>query len=412
MINLRYSSQKMQELWSEFNKYETWLAVERVMIKAICDSSTVNIVDEISLLAINIQDIVLEEQLVKHDVLAFVNVMIRQLSPQASSYFHRGLTSSDIVDTATSIRLRHAADYIKKALLNCLVTIHGLREEYKNVKLMGRTHGQYAEVMTLNDKFDLWLDELTRDVNRVALAYDEVSYGKLSGPVGNNYTGNRDLEERALHLIGLKPAVANQIIPRDRYVHFCSVCTIAAGTIAKIAADIWGLARSDVGEITYVNKGAQKGSSSMPHKQNPWPLETIWGLTRIIRAYNGAMLESQFTWHERDISNSSVERFALPGITSLTEYVINSLTDVLLDHLVFNVDIMQEHINETKPTGKLLTVLQTCGVDRGTAYNLCEKITKKINNGTPDDEAIRECLCAILSSEDEVNKTMEEIGWQ
>jgi adenylosuccinate lyase len=394
----------MSDLWSEEAKYAYWLTIERAMMLYFCngDDELKKEIENLSISDSLIKEFKEEEKIVKHDVLAFVNVISRKLSDKGSSLLHKGLTSSDIVDTAMALRLVKAIGVIQGELIKCIEELVKIRDDNGTIQIIGRTHGQYAIPMTINHKINIWLAELIRNNNRVKNVRKEIMAGKLSGPVGTRFGHiNQEDERSILNIIGLDvESYANQVVQRDRYSMMVCILAIIASSIEKFSKDLWGMARSDVGEISLVQSEGQKGSSSMPHKVNPWQFETIWGLARMVRSHVVPMIESNALWHERDISNSSVERFVLPDITTIVDYMLRTFTSII-QSVRFNETVIKERLNTDGRrylSALLLFELQNAGIRRERAYALCDRVisntdtSKDIKEAILEDEEIVELL--------------------
>ncbi|MEK7308421.1 MAG: adenylosuccinate lyase, partial [Nitrospirota bacterium] len=314
----RYSRPEMAKIWEPENKFRKWLDVEI----AACEAwAKLGEIPSKSLYTIkkrakfNISQIDKIEKTVKHDVIAFLTSVAKNVGPD-SRFIHKGLTSSDILDTALALHMKEASDIIIDDIKNLLVVLKTNAYKYRNAVQMGRSHGIHAEPTTLGLKFALWYDEMGRNLKRIKNAKELVSFGKLSGAVGTFAGIPPFIERYVCKKLGLHPApVSTQIIQRDRHAEFMNTLALIAATIEKIALEIRHLQRTEVLEAEEPFEEGQKGSSAMPHKRNPVGCENLCGLARIVRSNSMAAMEDIALWHERDISHSSVERIIIPDST-------------------------------------------------------------------------------------------------
>ncbi|UQZ89357.1 adenylosuccinate lyase [Deltaproteobacteria bacterium Smac51] len=376
----RYQRQVMRQLWSLENQYATWLEVELAVASAQAELGLIP-ADAPSAVAekaaINVERIAAIEEEVRHDVIAFVT-SIEELAGPPARYFHYGLTSSDVLDTALALRLVRAIDIILEDLEALLEAIKRRAFEFKNTLTIGRSHGIHAEPTTFGLKLAIFYDEFQRHKVRLLAARKTIAVGQCSGPVGNfSAPGiSPDVEARAMASLGLKPApVSSQIIQRDRHAEYFTALSLLASSMEKMAVEIRHLARTEVGEVEEPFGKGQKGSSAMPHKKNPIGAENISGLARVVRANSLAAQEDVALWHERDISHSSVERIIGPDSTSLTDYMLVRLTG-LIDGLVVHPDRMARNLALTGGlynSQELLLTLCDKGLSRVEAYRLIQR---------------------------------------
>src|SRR5262245_47843505 len=311
----RYSRPEMARLWSDQNRFATWLAVEIAATEVLTERG---IVPREALAAIrerarfDVKRIDEIEQEVQHDVIAFVSNVAESVGPEGR-WVHYGLTSSDVVDTALAMRMRDACRLIDADVEALQTAVKARAHEFKNAPMIGRTHGVHAEPMTFGLKLALWYAELARGRERLAAATERISVGKLSGAVGTFSHLGPDVEEDVCARLGLAPApIASQVLQRDRHAEVMTTLAILAATLEKIATEIRALQKTEVRELEEPFGKKQKGSSAMPHKRNPVGCEQVTGLARLVRANALAALENVALWHERDISHSSVERVIVP----------------------------------------------------------------------------------------------------
>jgi adenylosuccinate lyase len=375
----RYTRPEMGRIWTLDNKYRKWLDVEL----AVCEVQTERGVipqdawDEIKAKAdFDSRRIDEIEATVHHDVIAFLTSVAEKVGP-ASRYIHLGMTSSDMLDTATSLQLKQAGHILLDDLRTLRETLGRRALEHKNTVCIGRSHGIHAEPTTFGLKMALWYDEARRNLERLEAAVETVSVGKISGAVGTFAHLDPVIEERVCEKLGLKPApVSTQVVQRDRHAHFLSVLAVIGASLEKIAIEIRHLQRTEVMEAEeYFAKG-QKGSSSMPHKRNPITCERITGLARLLRSNAMAGLENVALWHERDISHSSVERVILPDSTILLDYILHKTID-LIDRLLVYPERMKENLERTRGlifSQRLLLMLVQKNITREDAYKLVQDL--------------------------------------
>ena len=372
----RYSLPEIAKVWSLENKYRTWLKVELAVCTAynkigkIPDTSYENIIRKAKFNVNEIQEI---ENVTKHDVIAFLTNVAKYVG-EDSRFIHLGLTSSDVGDTSFSLLLKESLELILKKIEILRESLRNQALRYKHTPVMGRTHGIHAEPVTFGFKLLIFYEEIKRAEERIKTAIKSVSFGKLSGAVGNYANISPEVEQAALDILGLKHILSNQVIQRDVYADaFYSLASIAA-SCEKIALEIRHLMRTEVAEAEEPFAPGQKGSSAMPHKKNPIVSENICGLSRVVRSNLIASLENIPLWHERDISHSSVERIIAPDSTILVYYIVHQLT-YLIENLVVKEENMLKNINLTKGvifSQKVLLVLIDKGMLREDAYKIVQ----------------------------------------
>ena len=374
----RYSRPKMKEIWSDENRFKKWLEVEIAVLEAQAELEEIEqeVVDEVKQKALfTIEEIRKAEEETHHEMVAFINVIQSKISDEAKRWFHFGLTSSDIMDTALALQLREASDIIAADLKAVMNTIKNMAHKYRYTPIMGRTHGMHAEPTTFGLKVAVWYDEFNRHKKRFKEAMDQVLVGKISGAVGNFATIDPEVEEKVLKKLKLKPEkAATQIVHRDRHAFYIATLALIASTIEKIATEIRSLQRTEIAEVEEPFATKQKGSSAMPHKRNPVKSEQLCGLARLVRSYVIPAMENIVLWHERDISHSSVERVILPDATTLIDYMLDRL-NYILSGLRVNTDKMMENIMLTRGhifSQRLMHRLIRAGLPRETAYLLVQ----------------------------------------
>jgi adenylosuccinate lyase len=369
----RYTRAPMKKIWSEENKYNRWLEVEILALEAweILGAVPKGTASEVRAKAkVDPKRIDEIEREVRHDVIAFVSQVAETVGDQGK-YIHYGLTSYDVVDTALSSLLRDALKAIILGVDEMTGVLRELALKYKNTPCIGRTHGVHAEPMTFGLIVALWYEEMRRNRERLQNAMADISVGKLSGAVGTYAHVDPFVERYVCKRLDLSPApISNQIVQRDRHAACVSTLAVTASTLEKIAYDLRGLARTEVREIEEPFRAGQKGSSAMPHKKNPVGLEQICGMARLMRGYAQAALENNLLWHERDISNSSVERIILPDATTLLDYMLHRMIGILRDMRVYP----ERMLRNLELTGGLvfseevLLALVESGLSREEAY--------------------------------------------
>jgi len=374
----RYTRAEMAELWSLENKYRKWLEVEIAVCEAwaemgeIPEDALKTIKEKADFDVKRIDEI---EQTVKHDVIAFLTSVAEHVG-EASRFIHKGLTSSDILDTAMALLMRDAADIIIRDIKTLMEVLKEKAIKYKNTPCMGRSHGVHAEPMVFGLKFALWYEDMKRNLERMQRAKEVISYGKLSGAVGTFSNIPPEIEEKVLKKLGLKPEpVATQVVQRDRHAEYLQALALVAATIEKIAVEIRHLQKTEVLEVEEPFTLGQKGSSAMPHKRNPVGCENLSGLARVVRANTIAALENIALWHERDISHSSVERIIIPDSTTLVNYMLRRLTGILQGLHVYP-DRMKENISRSYNlffSQRVLLALTEKGLTREDAYSLVQR---------------------------------------
>lgn len=378
----RYTRHEMAEIWEPRNKFQKWLDVEIAACEAWAKlgkipARSLSIIK--SRAKFNISRIDKIEKTVKHDVIAFLTSVAENVGQEAR-HIHKGLTSSDILDTSLAILMRDSADIIIKDIKGLMSVIKTSAHKYKNTLQMGRSHGIHAEPTTFGLKFALWYEEMKRNLSRVKTARDTINYGKLSGPVGTFSSIPPFIERYVCKKLSLKPApISTQIIQRDRHSEFMNALAMTAAGIEKIALEIRHLQKTEMLEVEEPFQRGQKGSSAMPHKRNPVGCENLSGLARIVRSNASAAMENIPLWHERDISHSSVERVILPDSTILIDYMLARLTGILKGLHVYP-EKMRENINKSYGlycSQKVLLRLVEKGLSRNNAYRLVQKNAMK-----------------------------------
>ncbi|PIQ89773.1 MAG: adenylosuccinate lyase [Candidatus Omnitrophica bacterium CG11_big_fil_rev_8_21_14_0_20_42_13] len=378
----RYSRPEISQIWSESNKFSKMLEIELLAMEAqvklgkVPRSALAQVRKKAKFNTGNIKRI---EEKTQHDVVAFITEVSRHIGKNAS-YFHIGLTSSDVLDTALSLQCREALDIIISGLDKLEKALLRKVKRYKNSVCIGRTHGIHAEPTTFGLKAASWYTETLRAKKLLFAARETVSFAKISGAVGTYSNIDPFVEKHVASRLNLNiEPVSTQIIPRDRYAVCLSNLAVLAAGLERIALEIRHLQRTEVLEAEEPFSKGQKGSSAMPHKRNPVVCERICGLSRIIRTNALAGLENVAVWHERDISHSSVERIILPDSTILLDYMLAKMAEVV-DGLIVYPDNMLKNLVKTRGlifSQRVLTMLMDKGLKRMSAYEIVQRNAMK-----------------------------------
>ena len=378
----RYTRSEMGRIWSDENRFRTWLAVEVAATETLAEAG---IVPKAAAKAIreradfNVNRIFEIEAEVKHDVIAFTTAVAEIVGPHAR-WFHYGLTSNDVVDTAQALLIQQASVLIAGDLERLARVLEHRAWEFKDTPMIGRTHGVHAEPITFGFKIANWYSETQRNIARFTAATEDLRVGKFSGAVGTFAHLSPELEEKMCARLGLKAAaVSSQVIQRDRHAHYLATLAVIASTLDKIATEIRHLQRTEVREAEEFFSEKQKGSSAMPHKRNPVTCEQISGLARVVRANAQAGFENVPLWHERDISHSSAERVIIPDSTTLADYLLHK-TSNLIETMFVYPERMLANLHSTRGlvfSGQLLLDLVEAGVSRENAYRLVQGHTMR-----------------------------------
>jgi adenylosuccinate lyase len=373
----------MGAIWEDQNKYQRWLDVELAVVETLAEDGTIpkkdaeEIRNRASFSVDRINEIEAE---VKHDVIAFTTSVAEFVGP-ASRFFHFGLTSSDVLDTAMALQVRDASVVIEEDLQRLLQVLKNRAHEFKTTVIVGRTHGIHAEPTTFGLKLALLYDEVARQQARFKEAVETMRVGKLSGAVGTFAHLSPDVEEKVMAKLNLKAAPASsQVLQRDRHAHYITSLAMIGATLEKIAVEVRHLQRTEVREAEEFFSAKQKGSSAMPHKRNPITSEQIAGLARILRSNALAAMENVALWHERDISHSSVERIIFPDSTILADYLLDR-TATLIEKLVVYSDRMKQNLELTHGliySGELLLALVAKDVSREDAYRWVQRNAMRV----------------------------------
>ena len=410
----RYTRPPMGDLWSEEQKFQSWLDVELAAcaawseIGAIPPEDVETLYDEADFDVDRIHEI---EKETKHDVVAFTRAVSETLGEE-KKWVHYGLTSTDVVDTAYMVRIKKANSLIRTQLDGMIETLAEKAREHKHTLTMGRTHGVHAEPTTFGLKMARYYDEMNRQKERFERAAEEMRMGKLSGAVGTFAHIPPEVERLTCERLGLKPApISTQVLSRDRHANYLSVIAGIGATLEKMAVEVRHLQRSEVREAEEAFSAGQKGSSAMPHKRNPVGSENITGCARLLRGYMNSEFDNVALWHERDISHSSVERIVLPDATTLLHYALRRFRGII-DGLVVYEDTMRENMEETYGlynSQRLMLKLIDTGLSREDAYDRVQPLAMTAwEEERPFQEVVAEAdeITEILS-EDEIEEAFD-----
>ena len=378
----RYSLPAMSAIWQDEFKFKTMLAIEILTLEALSKQKKVPVqaVQRIRKKArFNLKQINKIEEKTQHDVVAFVTNVSQYIGSDAR-YFHMGLTSSDVLDTTLGVQLNAAADILIEDVEQVIKILAKKARAYKDMVCIGRTHGVHAEPTTFGLKMALWYDEMRRNLDRLKLAKEEASVGKISGAVGTFANIDPEVEVYVCKKLGLRPAkISTQIIQRDIYAVFMCRLAIIGSSLEKFATEIRHLQRTEVLEAEEPFGKGQKGSSAMPHKRNPVICERICGLARLLRGNAVASLENVALWHERDISHSSVERVIIPDSAIVLDYMLHKFIQVIQGLTVYPENMLS---NLVKTHGlifsqRVLLELMDKGLPRMKAYDFVQRAAMK-----------------------------------
>lgn len=374
----RYSLPEMQAVWSPENKFQKWLDIELAACEA---NNKLGLIPDKDLktikakAAFNVKRIDEIEKETNHDVIAFLTNVAENVGPSAR-FIHLGLTSSDIGDTAACLLLKQSAEILEKDIDSLIAVLKRQALKYKDVIMIGRTHGIHAEPTTFGLKLLLWYEEMQRNKQRLVQAKKTISVGKLSGAVGTYANIDPAVEKYVCQKLDLTPcAVATQIVQRDRHAEFMNTLAVIGATLEKIAVEIRLLQKTDTAEAAEPFGKGQKGSSAMPHKRNPIICERVTGLARVLRGYSVTALENVALWHERDISHSGAERVIFADGCILLNYMFS-----LMQKIISGLEIYPERMRKNMDvyggtifSQRVLLALIAKGLTREQAYKLVQK---------------------------------------
>ncbi|MGM0639992.1 MAG: adenylosuccinate lyase [Thermotogota bacterium] len=374
----RYALSPVRDIWTLEKQYERWLEIEIAVVKAfeekgIAPKGTAKTIEEKA--KIDVDRILEIENVVDHDVIAFIKGVTENMGDEAR-YFHMGLTSSDVVDTAWAMGLKESTGIILEELENYITVLEEISLEHKKTLTVGRSHGIHAEPTSFGLKMLSFLAETKRNLFRLKNAYDGIKVGKLSGAVGNYANISPEIEKIALNYLGLEPTeISTQIVPRDVHAEIFSVFALIGSGLDRLATEIRHLQKTEVLELQEPFKKGQRGSSAMPHKKNPIICERLSGMARLLRSYTIPAYENIVLWHERDISHSSVERINIPDATMITFYMLKKAT-YLIKNLIVNKDRMLETFKRSYNlvySQRVLLGLIEKGLSRENSYKIVQE---------------------------------------
>ena len=411
----RYALPELREIFSERHKLEIWLRIELLAVEALHEAGVVPAADweRIRTAATDVDpgraaEIERESQ---HDVIAFLRSVTERLGPEGR-WLHYGLTSSDVLDTATAVILRDATTQLLAEVAGLTGVVRNLAVEHRRTPMVGRSHGIHAEPITFGFKAAGWLAELRRDIERLERGRETIAVGSISGAVGTHANVSGEVERHVLDRLGLGVDPApTQVISRDRHAELLTAIAILGGTLERISVEVRHLQRTEVGEAFEPFGSGQQGSSAMPHKRNPILTERVTGMARLLRADALVALENMALWHERDISHSSAERFVFERALGVAAYAVRTLAGVL-DGLEVDGDRMRANLESGGGlifSEALLLAMIAKGADRQAAYRLVQGAAMR---AVASDVTFREALGSDAGvgewlSTDEIDRAMD-----
>lgn len=385
----RYTRPEMAEIWSDEARFRIWMEVEGLALEKMVELGIAPkeaLEDYRKKAKFDTQRVLELEAVVKHDVIAFLTNVAEHVGPSAR-FVHRGMTSSDVLDTTLAVQLMRSGKLILRGIENACAALRKRAAEHKHTPCIGRSHGIHAEPTTFGVKLASWYAELRRHAKRLEMAIAEIAVGKLAGAVGTYASIPPEVEEHVLGAMGLEAeTVPTQIVHRDRHAVFFNALALLGTSIERFCVEIRHLQRSEVREAEEKFSAGQKGSSAMPHKRNPVLSENLTGLARLLRGYAISAMENVPLWHERDISHSSVERVIGPDACILTDFMMARFTG-LVEGMVVYPDRMLENLEQTRGlvfSGTLLIALVDGGMTRENAYAAVQRHAMAAWDGGPD----------------------------
>jgi len=392
----RYSRPEMTAIWSPETRFRIWFEIEAHATDALAELGVVPkeaarvIWEKGGSATFDVERIEEIERTTKHDVIAFLTHLAEIVGPEAR-FVHQGMTSSDVLDTCLSIQLKRAADILIADIDVLLKALESRAREHKYTITIGRSHGIHAEPTTFGIKLAEAYAEFARNRARLVAAQKEISVAAISGAIGTFANIDPRVEAHVADKLGLTvEPVSTQVIPRDRHAMFFATLGVVAASIERLATEIRHLQRTEVLEAEEYFSPGQKGSSAMPHKRNPWNCETVSGLARVVRGNLIPMLESMATWHERDLTNSSVERVILPDTTALVDWMLTKFDDILDTLIVYpeNMTKNLEMMGGLVCSEQIMLALIATGLSREEAYTVAQRNASKAWGGQNFREAI------------------------
>jgi adenylosuccinate lyase len=403
----RYTTPAMNAIWSRQAKYQRWQDVEVAIVEAHAElgaipSAAVSAIKSRATFSLERCDEI--ERETRHDLMAFVRNLAENIGDEGR-YVHLGVTSYDVIDTALGMMLRDSAEVLLESAERLRSQISRLAREHERTPEIGRTHGIHAEPITFGFKCANWFAELDRNIARLRMAQEEVAVGTVSGAVGIHAITSPELERIVCEKLGLgvDPA-STQIINRDRHAFFLNTLALLGAGLERIATELRNLQRTEILEVQEAFAVGQTGSSAMPHKRNPWNSETVCGLARLLRANAHAMMESVATWHERDLTNSSLERIVFPDSCQLADFMLRRLTSILEGLVVFpeNMERNLRQMGDLVFSEHVMIHLIHAGLSRDAAYKVAQRNAAKAWEGFDFRKSVAEDpdVVRLLSSKE------------
>ena len=378
----RYSREEVKKIWQDHNRYKIWLDIELAAALAMEKYKIIpkGVYKKVkSKSKIDVKKILKIEGKVRHDVIAFLS-SIMERSGKEGRFLHKGMTSSDVLDTCFNLQLKQSGEILLKDIDNLLSAIKKQSIKHKFTLCIGRSHGIHAEPTTFGLKLLTYYAEFLRNKKRLERAIEDISTCAISGAVGTFANIDPRIEKFVANKLKLKiEPISTQIIPRDRHAHFFSVLGIIASSIERFSVEIRNLQRTEVAEVYEFFKKKQMGSSAMPHKKNPVLSENLTGLARLIRSMVIPAMENVALWHERDISHSSVERNIGPDATVTLDFALNRMSEVV-NSMKINKNNMKKNLDLTKGlffSQRVMLFLTEKGLKREVAYRIVQKCALK-----------------------------------
>jgi adenylosuccinate lyase len=420
----RYYPPEIKEIWEDRNRFRFWKDVEIAVCRAQAKLGRIpmdalkTIEEKADFRPERIDEI---EKETDHDVIAFLTNLAEYIGPD-SRYVHLGMTSSDLLDTTLALQCKEAGNLILGKLDEVIAAVGKRAAEFKMTPMLGRSHGVAAEPITFGLKLALWYTELQRSRKRIETAIENVSFGKVSGSVGNFADIDPEVEGLVCEELGLKPAtVSSQIIQRDRHAEYLTSFAILGGSIEKFTTEIRNLQRGEIFELEEPFGKKQKGSSSMPHKRNPITSERLAGMSRLLRGNALAALENICLWHERDITHSSVERIILPDSTALAYYMLTKFLRIVEGLRVYpeNMKRNLNQIIELMSSQVILLLLAEKGLTKEESYKIVQTAAmnardknESFKNNISSDPKVQELLSMDeIKSSFSIERFLKNIGF-
>lgn len=382
----RYCTPAMSAIWSETAKVQRWLDVELAVCEAWVEEGVIPaeaMADIRAKAGFDLARIAELERETRHDLMAFVRNVAENVGP-SGRYIHLGVTSYDVIDTALALMLRDSCDVLLESTERLRGIIHRMAEVHAKTPMIGRTHGIHAEPITFGHKVAGWHQELVRNRERLKACRADIAHGKVSGAVGVHGVTSPEMGRRVCARLGLGYDTATtQIVNRDRHANLLNTVALLGAGLERIATELRNLQRTEILEVQEAFAKGQTGSSAMPHKRNPWNSETVCGLARLLRANAHAMLESVATWHERDLTNSSLERIVFPDSLQLADFMVNRLATILdglqvfPDRMAANLRMMGDLVFSEH----VMIALIAKGMSREEAYKVAQRNAAKAWEG-------------------------------